>query len=75
MRNVTLTDEAKKYLSVDGNVELIVDHKENAVIDGNEEERKVFKPLELGATYRMTVTNCSALDGGKFDVTIDFRKM
>ncbi len=75
MRNVTLTEEAKKYLSFDGNVELIVDHKENAVIDGNEEERKVFKPLELGATYRMTVTNCSALDGGKFDVTIDFRKM
>jgi len=68
---VTLTDEAKKYLTVDGNVELIVDHKE--VVDG--EEKKVFKPLELGATYRMTVTNCSAVKDDKFDVTIDFRKL
>ncbi len=32
--------------------------------------------LEEGATYRMTVTNCSALDAdSKFDVTIDFRKL
>ncbi len=68
---VTLTDEAKKYLAVDGNVELIVDHKE--IVDG--EETKAFKPLDLGATYRMTVTNCSAVKDGKFDVTIDFRKL
>lgn len=65
---VTLTDEAKKYLAQDGNLELIVDHK-----DG---EEKVFKPLELGATYRMTVTDCTPVDGdGKFNVTIDFKKM
>ncbi len=32
--------------------------------------------LEEGATYRMTVSNCSALDANsKFDVTIDFRKL
>ena len=31
--------------------------------------------LELGATYVMTVTECSALDAGnKFNCTIDFRK-
>ncbi|MGM9768237.1 MAG: DUF5121 domain-containing protein [Candidatus Cryptobacteroides sp.] len=64
---VTLTDEAKKYLEVSGNVELILDHK-----DG---DTKVFKPLEVGAKYRMTVTDCSALNGNKFDVTIDFRKI
>ena len=64
---VTLTDEAKKYLEVPGNVELILDHQ-----DGDD---KVFKPLEVGAKYRMTVTDCSALNGGKFDVTIDFRKI
>ncbi len=68
MRTVTLTDEAKKYIAQDGNVELVVDHKDDA-------DKKVYKPLELGATYRMTVTDCSALDGDKFDVTIDFRKM
>lgn len=68
-KTVTLTDEAKKYLEVDGNAELIVDHKDDA-------GEKVYKPLELGATYRMTVTNCSAVDGdGKFDVTIDFKKL
>ena len=65
--NVTLTDEAKKYLEVNGNVELILDH-----MDG---DTKVYKPLEVGAKYRMTVTDCSALNGGKFDVTIDFRKI
>lgn len=64
---VTLTDEAKKYLEVSGNVELILDHQ-----DG---DTKVFKPLEVGAKYRMTVTDCSALNGNKFDVTIDFRKI
>ena len=64
---VTLTDEAKKYFEVSGNVELILDHQ-----DG---DTKVFKPLEVGAKYRMTVTDCSALNGGKFDVTIDFRKI
>ncbi len=32
--------------------------------------------LEVGATYRMTVSNCSALDSdNKFDVTIDFKKL
>jgi hypothetical protein len=32
--------------------------------------------LEAGATYRMTVTNCTALDANsKFDCTIDFRKL
>ncbi|MGM9787670.1 MAG: DUF5121 domain-containing protein [Candidatus Cryptobacteroides sp.] len=65
---VTLTDEAKKYLDTVGNVELIVES-----MDG---DKKVFKPLEKGATYRMTVTECSACDGdGKFNVTIDFRKL
>lgn len=39
--------------------------------------KKIYKPLELGATYRMTVTNCSEIgaDDKKFDVTIDFRKL
>lgn len=65
---VTLTDEAKKYLDIPGNVELIIDSQ-----DG---DTKVFKPLELGATYRMTVSDCSPCDGGgKFNVTIDFRKL
>lgn len=65
---VTLTDEAKKYFEVPGNVELIV--------DSDDGETKVFKPLEIGATYRMTVTDCSPCDdGGKFNVTIDFRKL
>ena len=31
--------------------------------------------LEMGATYVMTVTNCSALNGNKFDCTIDFKKL
>lgn len=66
---VTLTDEAKKYIAQDGNVELVLDHKDDA-------GEKVFKPLELGKTYRMTVTNCSTVDGdGKFNVTMDFRKL
>ncbi len=66
--NVTLTDEAKKYIAQDGNVELIVESKEG--------DTKTYKPLEKGATYRMTVTNCTALDANnKFDVTIDFRKL
>ncbi len=64
---VTLTDEAKKYLAQDGNVELIVESQ-----DGDE---KVFKPLELGATYRMTVTDCTSVVDSKFDVTIDFKKL
>lgn len=65
---VTLTDEAKKYFEVPGNVELIVEST-----DG---DKKTFKPLEKGATYRMTVTDCSPCDdGGKFNVTIDFKKL
>ena len=68
-RNVTLTDEAQKYLSNQGNVELVVTGKD---ADG----KKIYKPLELGATYRMTVTDCSAIGADeKFDVTIDFRKL
>ena len=68
-RNVTLTDEAQKYLSNQGNVELVV--------TGNDADgKKIYKPLELGATYRMTVTDCSAIGADtKFDVTIDFRKL
>lgn len=31
--------------------------------------------LEMGATYVMTVTDCSALNGGKFDCTVDFKKL
>ena len=69
LRNATLTDEAQKYLSNQGNVELVV--------TGNDADgKKIYKPLELGATYRMTVTDCSAIgDDKKFDVTIDFRKL
>ena len=33
------------------------------------------KNIAVGVKYRMTVTDCSALNGGKFDVTIDFRKI
>ena len=68
-RNVTLTDEAQKYLSNQGNVELVV--------TGNDADgKKIYKPLELGATYRMTVTDCSEIGADKkFDVTIDFRKL
>ena len=61
---VTLTDEAKKWLDVYGNVELI-----------KVDEAGARQPLELGATYVMTVTNCTPLDGdSKFNCTIDFRK-
>ena len=69
MGTVKLTEEAAKYIARDGNIELIVDHK-----DG---DSKVYKPLELGATYRMTVTEPSALYGDQklFDVTVDFRKL
>lgn len=69
LRNATLTDEAQKYLSNQGNVELVV--------TGNDADgKKIYKPLELGATYRMTVTDCSAIGADtKFDVTIDFRKL
>jgi hypothetical protein len=62
---VTLTEEAQKYLAVYGNVELLK-------VDEAGSERH---PLELGATYVMTVTNCSALNAGKFDCTIDFKKL
>lgn len=64
---VTLTDEAKKWLSVEGNVELII---KEVLEDGT----KVRQPLELGATYVMTVTDCTEAVDGKFDCTIDFRK-
>lgn len=61
---VTLTDEAKKWLDVYGNVELI-----------KVDEAGARQPLELGATYVMTVTDCTPLDGdSKFNCTIDFRK-
>ena len=56
---VTLTDEAKKYLSAPGNIELASGIQ-----------------LEKGATYVMTVTNCTALNAdNKFDCTVDFRKL
>ncbi|MBO5709039.1 MAG: DUF5121 domain-containing protein, partial [Bacteroidales bacterium] len=62
---VTLTDEAKKWLEVYGNVELI-----------KVDESGTRQPLELGATYVMTVTECTPLDGdNKFNCTIDFRKL
>ena len=61
---VTLTDEAKKWLDIYGNVELI-----------KVDEAGARQPLELGATYVMTVTDCTPLDGdSKFNCTIDFRK-
>ena len=61
---VTLTDEAKKWIEVYGNVELI-----------KVDESGTRQPLELGATYVMTVTDCTPLDGdSKFNCTIDFRK-
>lgn len=67
---VTLTDEAKKWLDVYGNVELI--GKDRKADDSGWETRY---PLELGATYVMTVTDCTPLDGdSKFNCTIDFRK-
>ena len=67
---VTLTDEAKKWLEVYGNVELI--GKDRKADDSGWETRY---PLELGATYVMTVTDCTPLDGdSKFNCTIDFRK-
>ena len=62
---VTLTEEAQKYLAVYGNVELLK-------VDEAGSERH---PLELGATYVMTVTNCTPLNGSKFDCTIDFKKL
>ena len=62
---VTLTDEAKKWLDIYGNVELI-----------KVDESGTRQPLELGATYVMTVTECTPLDGdNKFNCTIDFRKL
>ena len=62
---VTLTDEAKKWLDVYGNVELI-----------KVDESGTRQPLELGATYVMTVTECTPLDAdSKFNCTIDFRKL
>ena len=62
---VTLTAEAQKYLGVYGNVELLkVDESGSA-----------RHPLEIGATYVMTVTNCTDLKSGKFDCTIDFKKL
>ena len=62
---VTLTDEAQKWLYVYGNVELI-----------KADESGTRQPLELGATYVMTVTDCTALDAdSKFNCTIDFRKL
>jgi hypothetical protein len=66
---VTLTDEAKKWLEVYGNVELI--GKDRKADDSGWETRY---PLELGATYVMTVTDCTEAVDGKFDCTIDFRK-
>ena len=65
---VTLTEEAQKYLAVYGNVELIK-------VDESNPDSKERKHLELGATYVMTVTNCSALNAGKFNCTIDFKKL
>ena len=56
---VTLTEEAQKWLSVPGNIELA---------SGVE--------LEQGATYVMTVTDCTSLDGdSKFNCTVDFKKL
>lgn len=66
---VTLTDEAQKYLSNQGNVELVV-------LGTDADGKKQYQPLELGATYVMTVTDCTDLDASsKFNCTIDFRKL
>lgn len=65
---VTLTAEAQKWLANRGNVELIPDELNE---DGSPKTRK---PLELGATYVMTVTNCTEAVDGKFNCTIDFQK-
>lgn len=68
---VTLTPEAQKWLGVYGNVELL--GKDRKADDSGWETRY---PLELGATYVMTVTDCTPLDGdSKFNCTIDFRKL
>lgn len=59
--DLNLTDEAKKYI------------KQSA---GSNIEMADGVTLELGATYVMTVTDCTALDGdNKFNCTVDFRKM
>ena len=56
---VTLTEEAQKWLTAPGNIELA---------SGVE--------LEQGATYVMTVTDCTPLDGdSKFNCTVDFKKL
>lgn len=68
---VTLTEEAQKWLGIYGNVELL--GKDRKADDSGWETRY---PLELGATYVMTVTDCTPLDGdNKFNCTIDFRKL
>ena len=58
--DLNLTDEAKKYI------------KQSA---GSNIEMADGVTLEKGATYVMTVTDCTPLDGdNKFNCTIDFRK-
>ena len=58
--DLNLTDEAKKYIKQSGGTNI-------EMADG--------VTLEKGATYVMTVTDCTPLDGdNKFNCTIDFRK-
>lgn len=58
--DLNLTDEARKYL------------KQSA---GSNIEMADGVTLEKGATYVMTVTDCTPLDGdNKFNCTVDFRK-
>lgn len=56
-----------------GTVTLTDEAKKLLAVPGNAELAEGAE-LEKGATYVMTVTDCSALNGGKFDCTIDFRK-
>ena len=59
--DLNLTDEAKKYL------------KQSA---GSNIEMADGVTLEKGATYVLTVTDCTPLDGdNKFNCTVDFRKL
>lgn len=56
------------------NVNLTDEAKKFLKSPGNVELADDVK-LEKGATYRMTVTNCTDLVDNKFDCTIDFKKL
>ena len=53
----------------------VTDYNEGNVEVSDDSGWETRYPLELGATYVMTVTDCTPLDGdSKFNCTIDFRK-